>query len=71
MADIEELKELVARQSREGIAAQKRVDDLIAELARVRLAGPGPADHPPPADAVAAARAEKMSRFKCKGGGNR
>ena len=63
MGDIEELKELVARQSRESVAAQKRVDDLIAELARVRLAGPGAAVHPPPADAVAAARAEKVSKL--------
>ena len=74
MAEIEELKELVAKQSRESVAAQKRVDDLIAELARVRLAGPGPAVHPPPAvnpevaaeaaaAAVAAARAEKVSKL--------
>ena len=38
MGDIAELKELVAQQSRDAIAAQKRVDDLIAELARARLA---------------------------------
>ena len=63
MGYIEALKELVARQSRESIAAQKRVDDLIAELVRVRLAGPGAAAHPPPADAVAAARAEKVSKL--------
>ena len=60
MGDIEELKELVASQVRESIAAQKRVDDLIAELARVRVAAPGGAVHP---DAVAAARAEKVSKL--------
>ena len=36
--DIAELKELVAQQAREAQAAQKRVDDLIAELARARVA---------------------------------
>ena len=40
MEDIEELKELVAKKSR-GVADQKRVNNLIAELARAWLAGPG------------------------------
>ena len=47
MGDIEELKELVAKQSRKSVAAQKKVDDLIAELARERLAGPVNPVHPP------------------------
>ena len=69
MEQIEELKQLVAsqgqmvaRQAQENIAAQKKVDDLIAELARVRMA-PGPAAVAPDAAAVAAARAEKVSKL--------
>ena len=38
MGDIEELKELVIKQSRENIAAQMRVDDLIAALVQARAA---------------------------------
>ena len=38
MGDIADLKELVAQQTRDAIAAQKRVDDLIAELVRARMA---------------------------------
>ena len=67
MGDIAELKELVDRQSRESVAAQKRVDDLIAELARMRMAAPV---HPPPAPDAAAvaaaavvARADKVSKL--------
>ena len=65
MGDIEELKELVAKQSRENIAAQKRVNDLIAALAQARAApvhapglGPGAA-----AAADVAAQAEKVSKL--------
>ena len=55
----------MAKQSRENIAAQKRVDDLIAALAQARAA---PA-HTPAADpgaiaaAGVAARAEKVSKL--------
>ena len=65
MGDIVELKELVAKQLRENIAAQKRVDDLIAALAQARAA---PA-HAPAADPVTiaaagmAAQAEKVSKL--------
>ena len=47
------------------MAAQKRVDDLISELARVRLAAPVNPVHPPvePAVAAEAARAEKVSKL--------
>ena len=63
MGDMAELRELVAQQSRNAVAAQKRVDDLIAELARARVAAvpAAPAHHPP--DAAAAARADKVSKL--------
>ena len=71
MGDIAELKELVAQQSRDAIAAQKRVDDLIAELARARLAPPATPAHIPAvvpdagaiAAAAAAARTDKVSKL--------
>ena len=65
MGDIAELKQLVAQQTRDAAAAQKRVDDLIAELARARMA---PAHVPAVPDAgaiaaAAAARADKVSKL--------
>ena len=66
MGDIAELKELVAQQSRDAIEAQKRVDDLIAELARSQLAAvPAAPAHLPAAvpDAAAVARADKVSKL--------
>ena len=54
MGDVAEIKELVAKQSREAVQAQKRVDDLIAELARQRMAPAAPVIAP---DAAAAAAA--------------
>ena len=56
--EIAELKKLVQQQTREAVDAQRRVDNLIAEMARQR--GPAPA---PDADAVARARAEKISKL--------
>ena len=63
--DIAELKELVAKQSREAVQAQQRVDDLIAELARARVApaGPGGPGVPDAAAAAVAARADKVSKL--------
>ena len=67
MGDIAELKELVAQQSSDAIAAQKRVNDLIAELARARLAAPAHVPVVPDAGAIAAlavaARADKVSKL--------
>ena len=61
---------MVAQQSRDAIAAQKRVDDLIAELARARMAPPAAPAHVPVvpdagaiAAAAAAARADKVSKL--------
>ena len=65
MGDIAELKELVAQQSRDAIAAQKRVDDLIAELARARLAATAAPAHisvVPDAGAIAAAAAARVDK---------
>ena len=67
MGDIAELKELVQQQARDAIAAQRKVDDLIAELARARMAPvpAAPVHVPvvPDAAAVAAVRADKVSKL--------
>ena len=44
MTDIEDLKDLVAQQVREGVNNKKIVDNLIAELANVWTAAAVPAD---------------------------
>ena len=69
MADIEELKQLVAQQTRDlqaqNLASQKRVDDLIQALADARMA-PVHVPEVEPGVAVAAAviaHAEKISKL--------
>ena len=61
------MKELVQQQARDAITAQKKVDDLIAELARARMAqAPAAPVHVPvvpDAAAVAAVRADKVSKL--------
>ena len=52
MGDIQDLKDLVAQQVREAANAQKRCDDILAELARLCAAAPAAAA---PAAAAAAA----------------
>ena len=64
--DIAELKLLVQQQTREAVEAQRIVYTLIAEMARMRgLAPAGPAVPPPDAAAraLAAARADKISKL--------
>ena len=77
MGDIQELKDLVAQQVRKAAQAQKRnedtqkrVDDLLAEIAKMRVepasAGPGHTHAPDPvaiAAAALAARADKISKL--------
>ena len=59
MADIDELRGLVAQQIRESAAANARADNLIAELARRREAiAAGPIVDPEAAAAAAEAAAE-------------
>ena len=67
MGDIEQLKELVQQQTRDAVAAQRKVDELIAALALQRQAPiqAAPVHGPvPDAEAVAAAaRADKVSKL--------
>ena len=71
MADIDELKDLVAQQVREGANSRKMVDDLIAQMAWAAVAAPADGKvpvHGPVLDgaaraAIAVARAEKISKI--------
>ena len=67
MGDIAELKELVQQQARDAIAAQRKMDELITELAKQRVAPipAAPVHVPvvPDAAAVAAVRADKVSKL--------
>ena len=67
MGDIAELRELVQQQARDAITAQNKVDELITELGRQRVARiqAAPVHGPvPDAEAVAAAaRADKVSKL--------
>ena len=66
MGDIAELRELVVQQTRDGVASQKKIDELIAALALQRQppVQAVPVHHPvPDAGALAAARADKISKL--------
>ena len=74
MADIEELKDLVAQQVREGANSRKMVDDLIAQMAWAAVVAPlaegevlvhhvPVMDDAARAQAIVSVRAEKISKI--------